>query len=279
MASEPKMTGCEGGRIEYELNRILGIIAMLRSPSGCLWDRQQTISDVGTFLMDEVCEVLDAIESGSLENLKEELGDLLFQVFFMAIVAKEEGNFDIGDIMAGASDKMIRRHPHVFGNLEVETVDEIRKNWELIKSREREDGEKEDSIFQGVPRSLPALRRAFKVSSRAARVGFDWRDAGGVLEKVLEEIGEIRQSLLLGDAVKIEEEMGDLLFSVVNLCRHANVDPDRALRGTVRKFVERFSFMAEKIAEEGKTLKSATMGDMDRLWELSKSLLKPGDIK
>lgn len=259
-------------------DRIQGIMKRLRSPEGCLWDRRQTMADLGGYLMDEACEVLDAVDEGSPDHLKEELGDLFFQIVFMARIAEEEGAFDMADVMDGIADKMIRRHPHVFESSTLETVSAIRENWEAIKLLEGRDREERESFFRGVPRSLPPLRRALKITGKAARVGFDWSDSRGVIEKIQEELDELVSSLSNRDARGIEEELGDLLFSMVNLCRHAGVDPDRALRGSIRKFEDRFSFIIEHLARENKTLESATMDDMDRLWELSKKNGSIGDI-
>lgn len=260
-----------------EFERIQEIMARLRSPDGCLWDRRQTMVDLARYLMDEACEVLDAIDEGSPAHLQEELGDLFFQILFMARIAEEEGTFDMADVMGGIADKMIRRHPHVFGSLRVDGVSDIRENWESIKRRERKDRNDEESFFQGVPRSLPPLTRAMKITRKAARAGFDWSDMNGVIEKIREELDELVGSLSKQDDRGTEEELGDLLFSVVNLCRHAGVDPDRALRGSIRKFTGRFSFIVNHLARENKTPESATMDDMDRLWELSKKNGKRGD--
>lgn len=260
-----------------EFERIQEIMARLRSPDGCLWDRRQTMADLARYLMDEACEVLDAIDEGSPAHLKEELGDLFFQILFMARIADEEGTFDMADVMAGIADKMIRRHPHVFGSLRVDTVSDIRENWESIKRRERKDRNDDESFFKSVPRSLPSLTRAVKITRKAARAGFDWSDMNGVIEKIREELDELVGSLSKQDDRGTEEELGDLLFSVVNLCRHAGVDPDRALRGSIRKFTDRFSFIVNHLARENKTPESATMDDMDRLWELSKKNCKRGD--
>ncbi len=257
---------------EFEL--IVNIIEKLRSPSGCPWDRRQTRPDVARYVMDEACEVIDAIDEESPEHLKEELGDLLFQIFFLARMAEEEGSYHIGDVMAAASEKMIRRHPHVFGDARADTVEKVRENWEEIKRRERQDQPRPRSALEGVPRSLPALNRAFKITEKAAKVGFDWDSIDGVIDKVEEELQELKTSLAGNNAGKTAEELGDLLFSVVNLCRHAYVDPDRTLRGATRKFTDRFTFVEEHLFAEGKTPESSDMADMDRLWELSKTTEK-----
>ncbi|MCK9229541.1 MAG: nucleoside triphosphate pyrophosphohydrolase [Syntrophales bacterium] len=258
--------------------RIQGIMARLRSPEGCLWDRRQTMADLGGYLMDEACEVLDAIDEGSPDHLKEELGDLFFQIIFIARIAEEEGAFDMADVMVGIGDKMIRRHPHVFDSLKADTVSAIRENWEAIKRREGRGRGDRESFFESVPRSLPPLRRALKITDKAARVGFDWSDRDGVIDTIREELDELGASLSDRDARGIEEELGDLLFSLVNLCRHARVDPDRALRGSIRKFEDRFSFIVDRLARENKTPETATMDDMERLWKLSKENGILGDI-
>ncbi len=269
----------EAGRagIHSELDRLLDILERLRSPEGCPWDRAQTRGDIAAYLMDEACEVIDAIHEGSPEDLKEELGDLFFQILFLARMAEEDGQYDMEEIMTAIAEKMIRRHPHVFGTVSANTVEDIRENWEAIKRREKDDRDKNQSILQGVPRSLPALSRAMKITKKAARAGFDWPSIDGVIDKVTEEMQELQQSLSEENCEGVEEELGDLLFSMVNLCRHAGVDPDRALRRSTEKFSRRFLFMERAVFREGKSLESATMDEMDRFWELSKRVSKTGD--
>lgn len=263
--------------IHSELDRLLDILERLRSPEGCPWDRAQTRGDIAAYLMDEACEVIDAIHEGSSDDLKEELGDLLFQILFLARMAEEDGLYDVGDVMAAIAEKMIRRHPHVFGTVSANTIEDIRENWEAIKRREKGDRDKNQSVLQGVPRSLPALNRAMKITKKAARAGFDWPSIDGVIDKVIEEMQELQQSISEENREGVEEELGDLFFSLVNLCRHADVDPDRALRKSTEKFTRRFLFMERAVSREGQPLESATMDEMDRLWELCKKVSKTGD--
>ena len=258
-------------RATVELERLIGIVAHLRSPEGCLWDRSQTPQDVGRYVIDEAYEVLDAIAEGSPDHIKEELGDLLFQVLFVARMSEESGEFDIAQVIADISEKMIRRHPHVFGNKKADSVDAIKKTWEEIKARERKGQAPQKSIFQNIPRSLPPLLRARKVTEKASKVGFDWHSIDGVLEKLDEEMREFRKALITQDRNETEAELGDLLFSMVNLSRFVCVDPDRALTRSIAKFLQRFSFIESALREMGKTPQDATMEEMDHLWDLSKT--------
>ena len=192
-------------------------------------------------------------------------------------MAEEEDSYNMGNVMIDIAEKMIRRHPHVFGDTSAETVEAIRENWEEIKKKEKEGRNENVSLLQGVPRSLPALNRALKITKIAARVGFDWPSIDSVVEKVEEEINELKLCLHETDNSRITEELGDILFSVVNLCRHAGVDPDLALRGSVSKFSKRFAFMERRVKETGNTLETSTTEEMDQLWELSKDAEKTGD--
>ncbi len=254
-----------------ELERLLGIIAHLRSPGGCLWDRSRTPHDVSRYLIDEAYETVDAIAEESPDHLKEELGDLLFQILFLARMAEETGTFDITEVMAGISEKMIRRHPHVFGNRKADSVESIKRTWEEIKKSEREANLGPESIFDGIPRSLPPIMKAHKVTEKASKAGFDWDSIEGVLEKIEEEMEEFKRALQEGKKEDMEAEMGDLLFSMVSLCRFAGADPDRALMKSVAKFLKRFAFIEAALRKEGKTPYDATMEEMDRLWNLSKT--------
>jgi len=248
------------------LHALLEIIRTLRSPAGCLWDRKQTRADLAKYLMDETCEVIDAIDSGSVSALKEELGDLLFQILFLAVMAEEQGEFTLSDVMAAIGEKMIRRHPHVFGDRAVRDVAEVKVNWQAIK-RDIEMKHVSGGILDGIPRSLPALIRAQKMTEAAATVGFDWDRTDAVMLKVEEELRELRAALQEGRPQQIREELGDLLFTLVNLCRFVKVSADEALRQANRKFEERFACMEQKLAAAGKTPEQASLAEMDELWD------------
>jgi len=249
---------------------LLNIIARLRAPEGCLWDRRQKKADVGTYLIEEAYEVLDALEKVTAEGLKEELGDLLFQILFIAQISAEEGDFDIRDVIVNVTEKMIRRHPHVFSDEKVMNVEEIRANWEVIKRDVELKGGGEDSLFRGIPLSMPALLRAEKVSKEASKVGFDWENVEGVVQKIEEELDELKMALSSKNRERIQDEMGDILFSLVNLGRFTGVHTEEALRSSTQKFIRRFRFIEERLRESGKTLSGATLDEMDVLWNEAK---------
>lgn len=249
-----------------ELHALLAMIRTLRSPAGCPWDRQQTREDMAKYLMDEACEVIDAIDSGSVTALKEELGDLLFQILFLTVMAEEKGEFTLSDVMAAIGEKMIRRHPHVFGDITVRDAAEVKANWQAIK-RDVEMKHESGGILDGIPRSLPALIRAQKMTEAAATVGFDWDRTDAVMLKVEEELRELRAAMRDGESQKIREEFGDLLFTLVNLSRFLRVNADEALRQANRKFEERFVCMEQKLAAAGKTPEQASLAEMDVLWD------------
>ena len=255
-----------------EFKKLLGIIARLRSPDGCLWDRRQEKTDVGKYLIEEAYEVLYAIEGGAPEELKEELGDLLFQILFMARIAEEESEFDIVEVINRISEKMIRRHPHVFAGKEVRDVEEIKKNWEDIKQRLEMKKGKDKTFLGGIPLSMPALLKAQKITEKASEVGFDWENIDGVLIKVEEELLELREALALKAQDRIREELGDLLFALVNLGRFACVSAEDALRMSVDKFMERFSFIEDRLKQRGSSLSDASLEEMDILWSEAKNI-------
>ncbi len=228
------------------LTRLVGVVRRLLGPGGCPWDREQTFETTRKFVLEEACEVIDAIDSGDRDALREELGDLVLQVVFLSELARKEKAFAIDDAVAGIVDKLVTRHPHVFGNLDAETADEVLRNWEQIKAREK----KGRGILSGVPRSLPALVRAQAIGEKVRRVGFDWADVGGSREKVAEEIGELDRAIEAGDAAAVEEELGDVLFALVNLSRHVKVDAEGALRRTIDKFTARFAHVEARVKEE-----------------------------
>ncbi|MDD5722210.1 MAG: nucleoside triphosphate pyrophosphohydrolase [Syntrophales bacterium] len=261
---------------EHSVHRITGIIDRLRGPNGCPWDRRQKREDVGRYLLEEVYEVIDAIEQASPNGLKEELGDVLFQILFLAKMAEEAGDFTLSDIVAGISEKMILRHPHVFENAQTLDVEEVRANWQRIKNRERGKGENEVSPIDALPRSMPPLMAAHKITGRAAKKGFDWKDTAGVVEKIGEELAELREAVSEGKKDRIEGEIGDMFLSLVNLCRFVQTNPEDALRSSLRKFTARFSFIEESLKKKGLSPLEATMEEMDCLWNMAKEIERDG---
>ena len=247
-----------------EFGRLVEVVARLRRE--CPWDRKQTHESIRPYLIEEAYEVAEAIGSGDDGELKEELGDLLLQVVFHARMAEERGAFSVGDVVKGLVEKLVRRHPHVFGEVEVEDAEEVLERWEEIKKKEGRE-----SLLDGVPRSLPALLRARRVQEKASKVGFDWERAEGALGKLGEELGELEDAMRSGDRVRAEEELGDLLFSVVNLSRFLGLDPEWALHKAVDKFVARFKKVEEELAERGKDPREATLEEMDRIWDETKA--------
>jgi tetrapyrrole methylase family protein/MazG family protein len=260
-------TSCQG---ETGLERLLKIIKKLRSKDGCLWDREQKKEDMAKYILEETYELIDAISSGSPDAIKEEMGDLLFQVFFLASISEEAGEIKIPDIMKDVADKMIRRHPHVFGNIEVKDIDEIKINWLDIKKNIEKRNDDARGLFDGIPRSMPALKRAQKVTEKASTVGFDWGKKEEVLDKIEEELNEFKSSLAANDTNCINEEIGDLLFSLVNLSRFVNVDAEESLTASLTKFINRFSYIEQRLAEHGKDPASASLEEMNDLWNESK---------
>jgi tetrapyrrole methylase family protein/MazG family protein len=255
---------------EEKFRELLDLVEKLRSPDGCPWDRAQKKGDIGRYLMEEAYEVLEALEGSSPENVREELGDLLFQILFLARIAEEAGEFNIADVLGEINAKMVRRHPHVFGHATVDGVEEVRTNWERIKKEVEHRGDKGSPICDGIPHSLSTLARAQRITARAAEAGFDWPDTAGVINKVEEELAEFRAALETKDPKRIQDEAGDLLFTLVNLCRFAQVDAEAALRSSLRKFVGRFSDIERKLAARGKSPKDSSPAEMDWLWEEAK---------
>ncbi|WP_443750882.1 nucleoside triphosphate pyrophosphohydrolase [Asticcacaulis solisilvae] len=238
----------------------------LRDPeTGCPWDREQTFASIAPYTIEESYEVSDAIERNDMRDLKEELGDLLFQVVFHARMAEEQGLFDFNDVAHGMAEKLIRRHPHVFGDVSHRTAEEQTVAWEVVKAEERKAKDK-GGILDDVPVGLPALTRAAKLTKRAARVGFDWPTLNEVVDKLDEETLELKAEIAAGDLPKAREELGDLLFVMANLARKLDVEPEDALRGTNRKFVRRFSAIEAELKAQGRTPDEATLEEMDAIW-------------
>lgn len=244
---------------------LVDVIATLRGENGCPWDREQTHSSLKSTLIEETYETVEAIDSGDSNHLKEELGDLLLNIMLQAQIADESQNFDIYDVIESLIEKLIRRHPHVFGNVDVESADEVVKNWESIKSQE-EGYEDRESVLDGIPVALPALLRGQKIQKRAARVGFDWDNISDVINKIEEELKEVNDSLKNNDQDEIEMEIGDLLFAVVNLCRFVDLQAEETLRKANRKFVRRFKLMETELNTQGKDISDQSLEELDRIW-------------
>jgi MazG family protein len=260
------------------MDKLLEIMARLRDPqTGCPWDREQTFSTIAPYTIEEAYEVADAIERGDLAELREELGDLLFQVAFYCQMAREQGHFDFPQVVEAISEKMIRRHPHVFGDAQVGSAEEQRLAWERHKAQERR-AKAAHGVLDGVARALPALMRAEKLQRRAAKVGFDWSDAGGALAKVAEESREVEQEMQAGapDPRRLADEVGDLLFACVNLARLLGVDAESALSGANHKFERRFRAMEAALAAQDRTPGEAGLEEMDALWEQAKRRERSG---
>ena len=265
-----------------DISRLNEIMAALRTPgTGCPWDLEQTFATIAPYTLEEAYEVADAIERGDVANLREELGDLLLQVVFHARMAEEEGRFDFGDVVDAITRKLIRRHPHVFGDARDLSSDEVKALWGRIKAEERREraearhaaglpAEAATGALAGVPLALPALTRALKLQEKAGKVGFDWNDPRAVLAKLREEIDEVEAELDANDAQRVAGEVGDLLFAVANLARHLRVDPEAALRGANAKFERRFAHIETRLGAEGRAPEGATLDEMEALWEEAK---------
>ena len=252
---------------------LLAIMARLRDPEhGCPWDRRQTFESLIPHTLEEAYEVADAVERGDVQDLCDELGDLLLQVVFYARIAEEQGLFDFSQVVERLCDKLVRRHPHVFAGVEYASEAERRRAWEAIKRRERQakGGEEDTSLLADIPAALPALLQAEKIQSRAARHGFDWPETEPVFAKVEEELAELRDAWHSGDQAHIREEVGDLLFVVVNLARHLGIHPETALRDSNRKFGRRFRYMEGRLAESGRAMAETPLADLDALWDEAK---------
>ncbi len=255
----------------FPLDPLVNVLRKLRGEGGCPWDREQTHLSLRPYLLEETYEVLEALNSGEMYKICEELGDLLLQIVFHAQVASEDGHFDINDVIGGITEKMTRRHPHVFGKLRVNSSREVEIHWEEIKRRERKDEGERHSFLEGIPDEFPALLKAGKVQSKAAKVGFDWPDHEGALAKVKEEFGEVVTALETKNMLSVEEEIGDLLFAVVNMARLLGVDSENALIRAIDKFKSRFYYIEQKSEDLGVELPKMSLKEMDILWEEAKS--------
>lgn len=253
------------------INRLLAIMARMRGKNGCPWDRRQTLKTLKQYLIEESYEVIDAIDSGDVDKHAEELGDLLLQVVFQAQIRKENKQFDFEDVVKRICAKLVRRHPHVFGNTAAADEKEVLRNWEIIKARERagKNGG-QASVLDGLPRHLPALHKAHQFQQRLARVGFDWSDVRDVMLKVEEELKEVQDALVKGNERQIRAEVGDLLFAVVNLCRFRKMRAEEVLQDAVKKFSRRFQAVERRIHAEGREITRCSLAELDKHWEAVK---------
>jgi tetrapyrrole methylase family protein/MazG family protein len=254
-----------------KFEQLVGIMARLRAPGGCPWDREQTFDSIKPFTLEETYEVLDAIDRRDWNDLAEELGDFLLQAVFYAQMASEQDLFRIEDALDAINQKLTRRHPHVFGDETAQSADDVKKIWGAVKAAEKSHkGKAEDGLLNSVPRALPALVEAQQIASRAAHAGFDWENPEQVIEKLHEELAELDEARRHAAQDNLEDEMGDLLFVLVNLARFVKVDPEQALRKTNAKFRKRFGFIERKLAERGKKLEDSNIQEMEALWQEAK---------
>ncbi len=250
-----------------DLQELLNIMEALRGEKGCPWDKEQTRESLKPYIIEEAYELFEAIEENDPEHIKEELGDLLFQIVFQSQIARENKEFDMPDIIDKIAEKMVSRHPHVFGNTSCSTSDEVVAQWEVQKKRE---GKLRESILEGVPETLPSLLRAHRLQKRAAGVGFDWERVDDVLKKLDEELKEFKEALGTKNKDMIEDELGDIFFMLVNISRFIGVNPEDAHRKTISKFIHRFRYIEMKAAEQGRKLSDMTLDEMDKLWNEAK---------
>ena len=259
-------------------DELVAVMARLRAPGGCPWDREQTYASLAQYLLEETYETFDAIQeadqTGETGNLREELGDVLLQVVFHSTIAKEKGDFTIDEVVEGVTQKLILRHPHVFGDAKLERAEDVLNNWDALKAGERKASGKEekqkDSILDDVSLNFPALLEALKLTKIAAKVGFDWENAGQIFEKLDEETAELKAAIKENDTDKIGEEIGDLLFVIVNLARKFEIEPETALKKTNRKFRQRFAFIESELKKRERTLEESNLEEMDALWNAAK---------
>jgi MazG family protein len=263
------MTPDAGSRFQT----LVDIMARLRGPNGCPWDREQTLESLRAFLLEETHEVLEAIDRGDTDALRAEIGDLIFEGVFLAQVCADSGLFTVADSLEAISAKLIRRHPHIFdpSGRPLETPGEVHQQWEQIKAKEQSDAGERRSVLRGLARSLPSLLRAYEIGTRVAAVGFDWADTRDVVGKIEEEVAELRQAIGHEGVARTEEEMGDLLFSIANLSRKLGIDPESALRKANEKFTKRFEALEDRLHAQGRSVHEATLDEMEREWEAVKS--------
>ncbi len=255
---------------EKPFDRLVEVMTKLRAPGGCPWDAEQTHESLLRYLIEETYEVADTIESGDMDELKDELGDVLLQVVFHAEIEREAGGFDIDDVANSIVEKLIRRHPHVFADAVADTPEEVENRWEKIKAEEKKAKGEKGGVLSGIPKHMPGLIKAQRLTEKAGKVGFDWPDTGGVLAKLREEFTELEQAVESGDEAGVKEEFGDLLFVMANLARHFDLDAEAALQQTNKKFISRFEFVERRLAEQGKCPTDSSLDEMDALWNEAK---------
>lgn len=259
---------------ESGIERLLNVVEKLRGKNGCPWDRKQTLDSLRQYLVEECYELVDAIDDGNVDQHLDELGDVLLQVVLQSEIRKEEKAFIFDDVANHLCEKLIRRHPHVFGDVIANTPEEVVRNWAVIKAKEK-NGKENKSILEGIPRQLPSLQRACKVQERASRVGFDWDNVDDVIDKVEEELAEVRGALQSGDADHFKEELGDLLFATVNLSRFKKVDPNSALDAATKKFAARFKEVEKRIKDSGRSMGDCSLEELDVEWDAVKKKTAP----
>ena len=265
----------EAGFDDFEIQPLADVMRTLREPGGCPWDREQTHKSIRSNMIEEVYEYLEAVDDDDVDGMREELGDVLMQVVFHARMAQEAGRFDLQDVIDEVVDKLIRRHPHVFGDTHVDNSDEVLVNWEAIKKQEKQERK---HVLDGVSHGFPALLRAYKLQSKAAKVGFDWQDSASVCAKVQEELGELQEALQAGDKAAAESELGDVLFAVVNYARHNGIEPEVALDGTNNRFASRFNYVEKQVEASGKKWQNFTLNELDEFWNQAKDLERKNDL-
>lgn len=258
-----------GNKSKSEFDKLLSVMKELRGPEGCPWDKKQDFYSLKPYIIEEAYEVVEALEEKDMKSLKEELGDLLLQIVFQAQIGKENNVFDINDVIEGIRKKLIRRHPHVFGNKRIESVNQVKKTWEEIKSKERSNN-KEESLLDNISKVQPSLNQAYEVQKKAAGVGFDWDQIEDVLLKIEEEVNELKEAVNQESRDRIEDELGDLLFAVVNLSRFKKINPEIALLRTINKFKERFRYIERSLKEESKDINKVSLEELDRYWNQAK---------
>ena len=254
------------------IERLLGIMDRLRGPGGCPWDREQTLRSLRPYVLEETYEVLEAIDAGDSREHCEELGDLLLQIVFQAQLAKEEGQFDFADVAQAISNKLVSRHPHVFGDADVKDAEGVLRQWAALKREEKKAKGRGESVLEGVPKEMPALARADRLTEKASRIGFDWPDPAGARAKVDEELRELDEAIATGDREALVHELGDVLFAVANLSRKLGLPPEEALRGSVSRFIARFEHIERELARRGVAHGGATLTEMDALWNEAKEI-------
>lgn len=254
-----------------EFDDLTEIIKILRSPDGCPWDREQTLYSLKSAMMEEAAELLDALDNKDIENIKEELGDLLLHVVMHSRIAEEENIFSLDDVIKNLNDKLVRRHPHVFGDEKIHTASAVIKRWDEVKATEMKSKPKLKSVLDKTPNNLPTLMKSENLQKRAAKYGFDWENPDDVFRKLDEEVAELKVAYQKGDMEEAGKELGDVIFSAVNLARHLKISADESLRKTNTKFKNRFSYIEEQLEKKGKNLKDATLEEMDALWNEAKN--------